>query len=70
MLEPRRQPGGIRKFHGFAMVAVVVVAAVVTLVVFNFVVGIFFKIVELAVVVALVAGAIRLITRNARRGPP
>ncbi len=54
-------------FHGVAMVAVVVVAAVITLVVFDFVVGFFIKIVELAVVVALVAGAIHLITRNARR---
>jgi Flp pilus assembly protein TadB len=67
MLEPRRRPGGIRAFHGVAMVAVVIVAAVITLVVFEFVVGFFIKIVELAVVVALVAGAIRLITRNARR---
>ncbi len=70
MLEPRRKPGGLRSFHGLAMVAVVVLAAVVTLLVFDFVVGFFFKIVELAVVVALVAGAIRLISRNSRRRRP
>jgi hypothetical protein len=67
MLEPRRKPGGLRSLHGVSMAAVVVLAAVVTLVVFDFVVGFFFKIVELIVVLAIVAGAIRLISRHSRR---
>jgi high-affinity Fe2+/Pb2+ permease len=68
MLEPRSKSGGLRLVHGVVVTAAVVVAAIVTWVVFSFVLGIFFKLVELVIVIALVAAVVHLVRRHSRRG--
>ena len=67
MIEPRGRQGGLRVFHGVALVAVFIVAAVVIWVVFSFVVGIIVKIIEIALIAAVVAFAIHLISRRGRK---
>jgi len=66
MLEPRSRSGGLRLVHGVVVAGAVVVAAIVTWVVFSFVIGIFVRLVELAVVIALVAAVVHLVRRRSR----
>lgn len=67
MIEPRGRSGGLRLFHGVALVAVFVVAAVVIGYIVSVVVGVLFKIIEIALVAAVVFFAVRLVARRARR---
>lgn len=67
MIEPRGRSGGLRPLHGVALVVGFVAAAVVTWIVFTFVVGILFKIVEIVIVAAIIAAAVHLLSRRSRR---
>ncbi len=67
MLEPRGKPGGLRVGHSLAMAAVVVVAAVVAWVLFDALIGFLFHLIEIVLVIAVVAGAVHLIRRSARK---
>jgi hypothetical protein len=67
MLEPRSRSGGLRLVHGVVIAGAVIVAAIVTWLVFAAVLGIIVKLVELVVVIAVIAGIVHLARRHSRR---
>ena len=68
MIEPHGGGrGSLRVAHGVAVAGVVVVAAVVTWLVFAFVAAIVAKVVEVAIAVAVIALAVHFVRRLAHR---
>ncbi len=67
MIEPRHGGGVMRAGHYVLVGAVAVVAVIVAFTVFDFVAGLLFLVVKIAVVAAIVGGAVVLASRAARR---
>ncbi|MGH9081969.1 MAG: hypothetical protein ACRDY3_06610 [Acidimicrobiales bacterium] len=62
----RRRGGGLRPGHGLAVAAVAVVGVLVAFWALSFIAGILWGVVKVVVIVAVVAGLVRLLVRHRR----